>query len=288
MGCRDGNLRRRWTARARSPEVRHHDRVELRPPSGSFGSSPAPPASGRSIWAPDADTVPLGGSDRRILERAGRRCVPAPAGSSGTLERLRHASAVSCSTSSSRPPRPPTRPWPDGHTASGTAPRTVMWSSSRSRKGDRRQHLSMLAADLASARNGLSTSRDGAAVLVLPSDDASDLAHRLARSMTAKLRGPVTVGAAGPISDPVELPSAFAEAAACKNALVALGRSGQAATPAELGFVGLLLGDHSTAADFVARTVGPLLDARRTTRHRPRADAGHLLRGRPECGQECA
>jgi hypothetical protein len=242
---------------------------------------------GTLIWAPDADTVPLGDSDRRILERAGvvasllqlfkRDLGAAEARVRGELlDELLTPSPTTYSSLAGRAHRLRYRPQ-DSH--------VVLVAES---EGDRRQRLSMLAADLASARNGLSTSRDGAAVLVLPSDDASDLAHRLARSMTAKLRGPVTVGAAGPISDPVELPSAFAEAAACKNALVALGRSGQAATPAELGFVGLLLGDHSTAPDFVARTVGPLHDARRTTRHRPRADAGHLLRGRPECGQECA
>jgi hypothetical protein len=63
-------------------------------------------------------------------------------------------------------------------------------------------------------------------VLVLPGDDASDLARQLSKSMAAKLQEPVTIGAAGPISDPVDLPSAFAEATACKNALVALGRAG--------------------------------------------------------------
>jgi hypothetical protein len=214
---------------------------------------------GTLVWAPDVDAEPIGHPDRRILERAGvvasllqlfkRDLGAAEARVRGELlDELLAPSPTTYSSLASRAHRLRYRPH-ERHVV-------LVAESSASR----RQRLSMLVADLASARNGLSTSRDGTAVLVLPVDDTSDLVRQLARSMAAKLQEPVTIGAAGPISDPVDLPSAFAEATACKNALVALGRAGDSATAAELGFIGLLLGDHSTATDFVTRTLGPLLE----------------------------
>jgi DNA-binding PucR family transcriptional regulator len=51
------------------------------------------------------------------------------------------------------------------------------------------------------------------------------------------------------------------------NALVALGRAGDSATAGDLGFVGLLLGERFSAAEFVDRALGPVVnhDARRGT-----------------------
>ena len=53
---------------------------------------------------------------------------------------------------------------------------------------------------------------------------------------------PVTAGAAGPVDRPAALAGTFREADRCLTALGALGRAGQGASTAELGFVGLLLG----------------------------------------------
>lgn len=125
---------------------------------------------------------------------------------------------------------------------------------------ERRRYLASVAADLAAARDGLSTVRDGQAVLVVPSDDPSSTGRRISRSMTARLGAPVTVGAAGPVDDPADLPTAYAEALACARALLRLDRAGAAATAADLGYAGLLLGDGASAARFVARTLGPVIE----------------------------
>ena len=66
--------------------------------------------------------------------------------------------------------------------------------------------------------------------------------------MTRRLGHPVTVGAAGPLDDPADLPAAFAEASACTHALLRLDRAGASATTADLGFAGLLLSDSASAA----------------------------------------
>uniref|UniRef100_UPI0010414342 PucR family transcriptional regulator n=1 Tax=Actinomadura roseirufa TaxID=2094049 RepID=UPI0010414342 len=61
--------------------------------------------------------------------------------------------------------------------------------------------------------------------------------------------------------------TAHREARRCADALVALGRGGDGAGAAELGFVGLLVGDGRDVAGFLARTLGPVLgyDERRGT-----------------------
>src|SRR4029453_6676359 len=46
----------------------------------------------------------------------------------------------------------------------------------------------------------------------------------------------------------------------CVTALVALGRSGEGADAAGLGYVGLLLGEQRDVAGVVARTLGPIID----------------------------
>ncbi|MET7753055.1 helix-turn-helix domain-containing protein, partial [Micromonospora sp. NPDC005367] len=83
---------------------------------------------------------------------------------------------------------------------------------------------------------------------------------------------PVTAGASGPSVGPASLAAAFREADRCLTALGALGRAGQGASTAELGFVGLLLGavgddGDRDVAGFLTTTVGPVVDydARRGT-----------------------
>jgi DNA-binding PucR family transcriptional regulator len=101
--------------------------------------------------------------------------------------------------------------------------------------------------------------RDGLAVLVVPADDPSLTGRQISAAITRRLGSPVTVGAAGPLDDPVDLPAAFAEAAACTQALLRLDRAGASATAADLGFAGLLLSDSASAARFVDRTLGPVI-----------------------------
>jgi hypothetical protein len=138
--------------------------------------------------------------------------------------------------------------------------------------GGLRQRLTAWAAGQAAHQGGLAAYRDGSGVLLLPGTDPAAVAARVAREVGAALGVPVTVGSAGPVRQPEEVAPAYAEAARCAAALVALGRTGEGASAAELGFVGLLLG--STGApdmdEFVRGALGPVLDydARRGTRLR--------------------
>ncbi|WP_084426575.1 helix-turn-helix domain-containing protein [Kibdelosporangium aridum] len=100
-------------------------------------------------------------------------------------------------------------------------------------------------------------------VLLTPDGDPDKVAHAL----TTAVGCPVTVGAAGPATGPVELAAAHAEAGRCLRALRALGLDGTGASLSGLGFVGVLLGDRADVAGFAQRTLGPVLDydARRGT-----------------------
>lgn len=67
------------------------------------------------------------------------------------------------------------------------------------------------------------------------------------------------MGVAGPVAGVDGVRSAYEEAGRCLDALLALGRRGEVADAATLGFVGLLLGLHDPAQHVRAR-LGPLLD----------------------------
>ncbi|NIH82158.1 helix-turn-helix domain-containing protein [Amycolatopsis viridis] len=97
-------------------------------------------------------------------------------------------------------------------------------------------------------------------VLLVRGDDPDAVAARTAEALTAAVDTPVTVGAAGPARGPVAIAGAHAEAVRCLRALLALGRSGDGASAAGLGFLGVLLGDRGDLTGFVRRTLGPVLD----------------------------
>ncbi len=136
-----------------------------------------------------------------------------------------------------------------------------------------RKRVAGWAASQAAQLGGLAAYRDGVGVLLLPGDDASVAAQRVAREFRTNTARVVTVGAAGPVRNPAEVADAYHVARRCVDALLALGRAGDAASPSDLGFVGLLLGaDPSRAAEsgvdqFVATMIGPVLeyDRRRNT-----------------------
>ncbi|MGH3445210.1 MAG: PucR family transcriptional regulator, partial [Nocardioidaceae bacterium] len=56
------------------------------------------------------------------------------------------------------------------------------------------------------------------------------------------------------------LPRTHADAVRCLTALRTLGRGGEGAALAELGFVGLVLGEDPDVPGFVSTILGPLLD----------------------------
>jgi DNA-binding PucR family transcriptional regulator len=130
-----------------------------------------------------------------------------------------------------------------------------------------RQRAAQWIAGQASAHGGLAASRDGYAVLLLVGDDPAAAARRVAQDLGAYLGGPVTAGGAGPVTGPDQVSPAYREARRCASALLALGREGDGASAAGLGFVGLLLAGDRDVDGFVAATLGPLkeYDARRGT-----------------------
>ncbi|MCP2164047.1 helix-turn-helix domain-containing protein [Goodfellowiella coeruleoviolacea] len=131
--------------------------------------------------------------------------------------------------------------------------------------GVSRDRLASAGARHCRVRSGLSGWHDDLLVMLLPGADAAGLAADAARELSAALGTPVTVGAAdshrtAAVAGPAALAAAHAQAARCLRALLAFDRRGHAATPAELGFVGMLLGDRADVAGYVTDTLGPVLD----------------------------
>ena len=117
--------------------------------------------------------------------------------------------------------------------------------------------------------DGISAEHTGTVVLLVPDDGAAPGgAARAAAAQLGHLVGaPVTVAAGGPATGPAAIADAHAEALRCLRALQSLGRIGDGAGAAELGFLGVLLGNDRDVGSFVNATLGPLLDydARRGT-----------------------
>ncbi|MEU8323171.1 helix-turn-helix domain-containing protein [Nonomuraea sp. NPDC048881] len=168
------------------------------------------------------------------------------------------------------------------------------------RHGGQRERAAFWASSHATVRHGLAAGRGEEVVLLLPGVDAGGLAQRVAAELSASLHSPATAGAsparlpeASPGGPPGgsaggsaggsgggatsgspggsagarDVAEAYQEARRCAEALLALGRAGDGASPAELGFVGLLVGDGRDVRGFVGRVVGAVIDydARRGT-----------------------
>jgi sugar diacid utilization regulator/GAF domain-containing protein len=125
-----------------------------------------------------------------------------------------------------------------------------------------RHHAASAAAALAAELGGMGGSNQGDMVLVVPAADAGEVAAGAGRRLSGVLGGCVTAGAAGPVTGVTAIPDAYGEAARCLRVLVALGRTGETATPADLGAYSLLLSQlgRQDLARFIRRTIGPLLD----------------------------
>lgn len=129
-----------------------------------------------------------------------------------------------------------------------------------------RRRAALRDAAAAGGRAGLVAEHEGAVVALLPGTDPAAAAEPLAHPATPEdPEGAVTVGAAGPVHPAAGLAGALAEARRSAEALLALGRTGEAAAAADLGFAGLLLGDRPDVAGYVAGVLGPVAehDARR-------------------------
>lgn len=124
-----------------------------------------------------------------------------------------------------------------------------------------RPRLSTEAARRARALDGLAGLHEGHVVLLAPAErPPGQLARSLAAELGQAVGTPVTVGSAGPAGDPGGLPAVYAEAVRCLRALHALGHTGHGAALPDLGFVGLLLGDHGDVGGYVDQVLGPVID----------------------------
>lgn len=133
--------------------------------------------------------------------------------------------------------------------------------------GDRAR-VGQAASYSAGVNGGFAAVRDGHVVALLPHQDPKVAAGLLGEGLRHAIGGPITAGAAGPVSGPAAIVAAYDEARRCLEALVSLGRDGEVATASDLGFVGLLLGSGNDADGFVRSVLGPVLeyDAQRSTK----------------------
>ncbi|MFG6194903.1 helix-turn-helix domain-containing protein [Nonomuraea sp. JJY05] len=143
-----------------------------------------------------------------------------------------------------------------------------------------RERAAFWASSQATLRHGLAAGRAGEVVLLLPGENAGGIAQRVAAELSASLQVPATAGASkirlpdatarppgGDALGAGDVAAAYQEARRCAEALIALGRAGDGASAAELGFVGLLVGDGRDVRGFVGRVLGAVIDydARRGT-----------------------
>ncbi|MGN6302579.1 MAG: helix-turn-helix domain-containing protein [Angustibacter sp.] len=135
-----------------------------------------------------------------------------------------------------------------------------------------RHRVAPAAAHLASTRHGLAAAHGDHVDVLLPLGDGEQpggLAALVAHELATACSAPVTCGGAGPVAGGHldALPESHAEAARCVDTLLALGRQGEGADAAGLGFVGFVLGGRRDVAQFVRDQLGALVDydARRRT-----------------------
>jgi len=123
-----------------------------------------------------------------------------------------------------------------------------------------RSRLVTAASFLAGKLRGLATEQQGTVVLLVPMEDPGEAARKVVAELSGAVSAPVTAGASAVIEQPEQVAAARREAMRCMETLEALGRVGEGASAAELGFLGVLLGDRRDVMPFVRRTIGPLLD----------------------------
>ncbi|MFG3439098.1 helix-turn-helix domain-containing protein [Nonomuraea sp. NPDC047897] len=135
------------------------------------------------------------------------------------------------------------------------------------RHDGQRERALFWASSQAALRHGLAAGRADEVVLLLPGAHAGDLARRVATELSASLGAPATAGASQAGGRSRDVATAYREARRCAEALIALGRAGDGAGAAELGFVGLLIGEERDVPGFVHSVLGPIIDydARRGT-----------------------
>lgn len=97
-------------------------------------------------------------------------------------------------------------------------------------------------------------------VALVPGGDPGGIAERLVRDLHRSPSVTATAAAVGPLESTAELINAFAEASRTLGAMIALGRTGEGAAAADLGFAGLVTASSPDVAEYVRRALGRLLD----------------------------
>ncbi|WP_371793145.1 helix-turn-helix domain-containing protein [Streptomyces sp. NBC_01471] len=120
--------------------------------------------------------------------------------------------------------------------------------------------LGSWAASYTQRMNGLMSLRKDCAVLLLAGNDAGAAARAVHDELSQVLDQRVTVAAAGPATGARSVTGTHQEAQRCVDAMTAVGAVGRAASPRELGGLGVLLsGSHDVGA-FIDATIGPVAD----------------------------
>ncbi|CAM5740214.1 GAF domain-containing protein OS=Streptomyces alboniger OX=132473 GN=CP975_02305 PE=3 SV=1 [Streptomyces alboniger] len=107
---------------------------------------------------------------------------------------------------------------------------------------------------------GLRSMAGDCLVFLLPGTDPGAAANALTKELSAVLDRRVTAGSSGPAESPADVARTYQEARRCLDAVVALGGTGNCASPQDLGFLGLLLSENPNTSDFVSHTIGAVLD----------------------------
>ncbi|GII93173.1 helix-turn-helix domain-containing protein [Sinosporangium siamense] len=137
-----------------------------------------------------------------------------------------------------------------------------------------RERAAFWAASTATVAGGLATARDEEVILLLPAPQRATrttygtsphtegtlTAKRLAADLSASLGKPATAGASQIVHTPTDVAPAYREARRCADALLSLGRPGDGAAAADLGFVGLLMGEQRDVGGYIAGLLGPVID----------------------------
>jgi DNA-binding PucR family transcriptional regulator len=121
-------------------------------------------------------------------------------------------------------------------------------------------NIGQVAAFTAGAAGGLVSRLEGRLVFLLPGDDAGSVAHSVRADLARTLGATVTAASAPCGADLAAIPQAYNQACRCLDALLALGREGDASAVTELGFFGLLLGGDQDVPAYVRATIGSVLD----------------------------
>lgn len=116
------------------------------------------------------------------------------------------------------------------------------------------------AGELCNQAAGICGLKLGNVVLVLSGADPNKVVDQVGDRLRRIAAPPVTIGAAGPATDPDGIRDAYASAQHCLRSLVALGREGESATPDDLGMYALLVSDANTEEidRFVAQNLAKL------------------------------